>query len=237
VAETGKGRTAAVAFDSTWRWSFVDEKGVEAQRRFWRQLVLWLANRRPEVWVASDRPRYDLVRLRSSVDKIVLRAGVTDPTTGRTPEQARLTGTLTGPDGRSRELHWLQTGDAYEARPAVTEPGEDRVQGAAASGDQKWGESQAAFIVAAADPELADPTADLENLRRMAARTRGFGGEYVPIEQFAGLLERFAAKPHAAEVRRIRRRNLVDDRPWQWFAAFVGLLAVEWVARRRAGLV
>jgi hypothetical protein len=71
----------------------------------------------------------------------------------------------------------------------------------------------------------------------MAARTRGFGGEYVPIEKFGSLLERFAARPHAAEIKRIRRRNLVDEWPWHWFGVFVGLLAVEWVARRRAGLV
>jgi hypothetical protein len=237
VTETGKGRAAAVAFDSTWRWSYGNDKGLEAQRRFWRQLVLWLANRKPEVWVASDRPRYDLVRLRSGVDKLLLKAGVSDPTTGRTPEQAKLTGTLTGPDGKARELRWIQSGDGFEARPAVTEAGEYRISVVAASGDQKWGEAQTAFVVAAADPEMADPTADLENLRRMAARTRGFGGEYVPIEKLDTLLARFSAKPHAAEIRHIRRRNLVDEWPWYWFTIFVGLLAVEWVVRRRAGLV
>lgn len=237
VSETGKGRAAAVAFDSTWRWPFAGEKGLEAQRRFWRQLVLWLANRRPEVWVACDRPRYDLVRLRSGSDKVILRAGVTDPTTGRTPESATLAGTLTGPDGQPREIRWIQTTDAMEARLVVSEPGEYRVSVSAQSGDQKLGESETAFVVAAADPELADPSADLENLRRLAARTRGSGGEYYPIAEFGKLLERLAARPHAAEIRQIRRVQIVDDWPWGWFAVFVGLLTVEWVFRRRAGLV
>ena len=36
----GNGRTAAVAIDSTWRWQMGGFG--DAQRRFWRQLVLWL---------------------------------------------------------------------------------------------------------------------------------------------------------------------------------------------------
>ena len=246
VSETGKGRMATVAFDSTWRWSFTDQKGLEAQRRFWRQLVLWLANRRPEVWVTSDRPRYDFVRLHSGADQILLRAGVTDQTTGRTPENAKLTGTITGPDGQAREIRWIQTAEALEARPTVSEPGEYRVSVKAVQGgggpDQRadgdlLGEAETAFVVAAADPELADPTADLENLRRLAARTRGFGGDYFNINQFGKLLERLAARPQAAEVRQIRRLRIVDDWPWGWFGVFVGLLTLEWVIRRRAGLV
>ena len=47
VRETGPGRAAAVGFDSTWQWAFADDRGIETQQRFWRQLVMWLANRKP----------------------------------------------------------------------------------------------------------------------------------------------------------------------------------------------
>jgi hypothetical protein len=237
VAEAGRGRAAAVAFDSTWRWSFADARGLEAQRRFWRQLVLWLANRRPEVWVAADRPRYDLTRLRSNLERVTLRAGVTEPTTGRMPDNASLTGTLTGPDGKARELRWVRSGDALTAQPSLTAPGEYHVRVSARAGDKPLGESETAFVVVTPDPELADPTADLENLRRLAARTRAAGGEYVPLEEFGRLIERLSTRKRAALTRHVRRENLVDDRPWLWFGVFVGLLTVEWIARRRLGLV
>lgn len=237
VTETGKGRVAIAAFDSTWRWSFADPKGVDAQRRFWRQLVLWLANRRPEVWVASDKPRYDLARIRSNVERVTLRAGVSEPTTGKTPEGAVVIGTLTGPGGKPAEIKWIHTAESLESRPPITEAGEYHVQVSAKLGNQVLGQSETAFVVTAPDPEMGDPTADIENLRRIAARTQSAGGEYVPIDQFGKLLERLAAKPHAAEITQVRRSNLVDDRPWLWFAAFAGLLAVEWVIRRRSGLV
>jgi hypothetical protein len=190
------------------------------------------------VWVASDKPRYDLSRIRSNVERVTLRAGVSEPTTGKPPEGSMVVGTLAGPGGgKPREIRWIQTAEGLESRPPITEPGEYHVQVSAKVGNQVLGQSETAFIVAAPDPEMGDPTADLENLRRMAARTRAAGGEYVPIDQFGKLLERLGARPHLAEITQIRRRNPVDEWPWFWFAVFCGLLAIEWIIRRRSGLV
>ena len=56
----GRGRTAAVAFDSTWHWQM--EGHGDTLRRFWRQLVLWLAQKDDtegdRVWVRLDQRRY-----------------------------------------------------------------------------------------------------------------------------------------------------------------------------------
>ena len=237
VSEAGKGRSAALAFDSTWRWSFGNDKGLEVQRRFWRQLAIWLANRRPEVWVSSDKPRYDLARLRSEVDRVTLRAGVSDPTTGRMPEGATLSGRITGPDGKAAEIHWIKTGETLEAKPPIGEPGEYHVKVSAQAGGKPLGDSEAAFVVSAPDPEMADSTADIANLKRLADRTRAAGGEYVPLSDFGKLIERLSAQRHATEITQVRRANVVDERPWVWFAVFVGVLAAEWIIRRRVGLV
>ena len=43
VGEFGKGRSAAIAFDSTWQWWRA--KKSETHRRFWRQVMLWLLAR------------------------------------------------------------------------------------------------------------------------------------------------------------------------------------------------
>ena len=56
----GDGRTAALAVDSTWHWQM--EGFGEVHRRFWRQLVLWLAKKDEtageRVWVRLDQRRY-----------------------------------------------------------------------------------------------------------------------------------------------------------------------------------
>ena len=56
----GEGRTAALAVDSTWHWQL--EGFGDVERRFWRQLVLWLAKKDEtageRVWVKLDQRRY-----------------------------------------------------------------------------------------------------------------------------------------------------------------------------------
>ena len=56
----GNGRVIAFAGDSTWRWCM---QGFEsAHKRFWRQIVLWLARKdqvaQGNVWVRLDNTRF-----------------------------------------------------------------------------------------------------------------------------------------------------------------------------------
>src|SRR5208282_5762651 len=56
----GRGRVIAFAGDSTWRWCM---HGFEsAHKRFWRQIVLWLARKdqleQGDVWVRLDNTRF-----------------------------------------------------------------------------------------------------------------------------------------------------------------------------------
>ena len=58
--EAGGGRVLAFAGDSTWRWCM---HGFDAaHKRFWRQIVLWLAHKEQvtqgNVWVRMDNTRY-----------------------------------------------------------------------------------------------------------------------------------------------------------------------------------
>ena len=240
VQETGKGRTAAIAFDSTWRWPFAGEESAEAHRRFWRQLVLWLAIRKPDVWVTPSKPRFDLLALRAGKDRVVLRAGVADASTGGPLDDVKITGTIAGPDDRTRELQWLSTTDGStiaQATPAVDRAGEYSVTVEAQSGGRTVGRSETAFVVSETDVELADAVADLETLRRMARRTERSGGKYLPLQELDQLLDEIRAARHVTRIRQVRRWNLADDLAWWWFAAFLALVTAEWVARRRAGLV
>lgn len=234
---TVSGRTAAVAFDSTWQWPFASDDGLEQHRRFWRQLVLWLANRKPEVWVLPDQPVYDLVQVRAGDERVLLQAGVNDPTERDRPRPVSITGEIVRPDGEARPLTWSATADGFEARPTVTEPGEYRVRVEGQAGDESAGESQTAFVVQRVDREMLEPLADHETLERMAGRTAGIGGTFVPLERLGELLERVRAAGTETRVSVTERRYIVDDHPWRWFVILVGLLGVEWLVRRRAGLV
>lgn len=237
VQQKGAGRTAVLAFDSSWQWPFADESGLEANRRFWRQLVLWLANRKPEVWTLAERSQYDLGRLRSGDEQVLIRAGVNDPSSAGLVAQTTVTGELFGPDGRSVPLAFTAVNEGFEARPAVTEPGQYRVRVQGKAGEAPAGVAETAFVVESVDRELAEPFADLEMLKRMTARTASIGGEYVTAEEFGPLLERIRASSAEARITRVQRHYLVDDHPWLWLGLFAGTLTLEWVVRRRSGLV
>ena len=252
VQQRSAGRTAVVAFDSTWQWPFAMEAGLDMQRRFWRQLVLWLANRQPEVWVLADRPQYDLLRLSGGDEHIIVRAGVSDPSVDSSGGAERasaggaasrpalshtVTGEWSGSDGQWRPLSFKPTADGFEAVPVVSQAGEYHVRVQGTAGGQPAGRAETAFVVEQVDREMLDPLADLETLKRMAVRTASIGGMYVPITDLAALLERVRAGGAETRITLVERENLVDDRPWIWLVVFAFLLTLEWIVRRWAGLV
>jgi uncharacterized membrane protein len=260
VRQQAAGRSAVVAFDSTWRWAFSIDEGLDMQRRFWRQLVLWLANRQPEVWVLADRPQYDLMRLKEGDERVTVRAGVSDPNAtgstepvepstkaskgkspvtqaGKSSTAQSVTGEVIGPDGQARPLSFKPVGDGFEANPVVTQLGEYRVRVQGTADGQPAGRAETAFVVEQVDRELLDPLADLETLKRMAARTASVGGMFMPIGDLGALLERIRASGMETRITLVQRDYLVDDRAWMWLVAFVALLTLEWIVRRAAGLV
>jgi hypothetical protein len=103
--------------------------------------------------------------------------------------------------------------------------------------DRILGQSQTAFVVSAVDREMAEPLADFQLLRRMAVETRHLGGSYAVLGDLATLLRDIAAATRPAEIRHVRRWNLVHEHPWPWYTAFLTILALEWVIRRKKGLV
>jgi len=237
VQEVGKGRTAAVAFDSTWRWSFADDAGVEAQQRFWRQLVMWLANWRPEVWVISTQPRYDLARLRRQSQKVILEAGLAGPSINGIADQVTFSGMLTGPDDQSISLNWVKKEDYFEAVPSVRKAGTYKVTAKAHQNGRTIGQSETAFIVESVDMEMAEPLASPQTLMELAGPTNRIGGQYVPIQQFGKLLDQIDAADYTTEITQINRDHLVYDHPWGWLSLFVLLMTMEWIIRKGAGLI
>ncbi|MFN0136001.1 MAG: hypothetical protein ACKVS9_07770 [Phycisphaerae bacterium] len=74
--EVGRGRVLATAWQATWPWALGSDEGAELHRRMWRQIVAWLANRRPTAWVVTDQATYQTAALLSGQQQIRVRAGV-----------------------------------------------------------------------------------------------------------------------------------------------------------------
>lgn len=75
-AEIGRGRVLQSACRETWPWALASDAGFELHRRTWRQIVRWLANRRPQAWVLTDQPDYRLSAISSGREKVQIRAGI-----------------------------------------------------------------------------------------------------------------------------------------------------------------
>ncbi len=121
VGEYGRGRVVAMAGDSTYRWAM---QGFDAaHRRFWRQVVLWLAGRddreQDQVWVKLAQRRFQ------PDARVTFAAGINSPS-GEPIVAADLRCELLLPDGSRREVRasrdgnqWLGSVETVTA-PAIT---------------------------------------------------------------------------------------------------------------------
>lgn len=74
--DVGAGRCLVAGWDCTWPWALHSDAGNERHQRLWRQMVSWLANRRPRAWVITERAEYNAAALESRAQRVVIRAGI-----------------------------------------------------------------------------------------------------------------------------------------------------------------
>jgi len=224
VREFDRGRVASLTVDTTWQWVLApsETRGAEVHRRFWRQLVLWLAGRdgRPQadLWVVTDRPRYVL----SDPDRPPL-AEVTVHVRGNAVAPIVQ---MEGPDGAARKMEVAADGGDWRAIVPLVVAGTYTLTAGAGART-----AEAKFVVEEQDFETANILADAENLGRIA---RAGAGTLRRIDQLGDLLAELAGSlaPQAVPVE--RRLPLGSGRVF--LAAVMGLLAAEWLLRRRWGL-
>jgi hypothetical protein len=247
--ESGGGRVAAGAWESTWPWALASDEGHALHRRFWRQMAAWLANRRPSAWVIADRVTYSLDSLASGREQVEIRAGVTgqeDAAAGNatTRPARRAPGTrpaavltLHGPAGQETPVRISSRQGEWTARARPAEPGTYELHFSTTLPDGRSLEARAQFDVAAIDLELQPPTADLPLLRDAAEQTETAGGRFVRIERFTELLEDLARQDRRTRVERHLRIDAVERYRWGWLALIVGALGLEWAIRKRQSLL
>ncbi len=218
----------------TWVWARATEEGRLAHRRFWRQVIFWLAHKEND---SDDHVNLVLEKRRIAVgDKLDLK--------------------VSAHDSKGNAI----TGVSYEAKveregtTPVTQPIEVYEQGAEAKGSiyaaenvgvpaaytisivarkdgKELGRDSARFLVYQDDRELENPSADLKLARDIAEMT---GGELVSPEMLASHLKSLD-KSAFTEYLSPTEYKVWDN--WPFLLLFTLLLSLEWWLRKRHGWV
>lgn len=224
----GSGRVLAFAGDSTWRWPM---HGFQDQhRRFWRQVILWLAQAdeasQSDLWIKLAQRRF------APGDRVEFQLGVNDPA-GQPIPQAQFRAEVQLPDGRLEQVPLVSGESGWQGALVQTEqPGDYTLRATAKLPDGQELTGTARFLVFQQDLELNLAAADIGTMETIAAMT---GGQALAPEQLPSLLEQLLRQTSTLQVEQVRKRTLWDT--WPVFLLFVGLLSVEWYLRKRWGLV
>ncbi|MEO1528239.1 MAG: glutamine amidotransferase [Planctomycetota bacterium] len=233
VGGYGRGRVASLAIDSTHRWWRAGK--IDAHRRFWRQLVLWLMSREE-----------------TSGDSVIAELDSRRFESEAAPEfRARLQ-TLEGQ--RSDVTLSAKVIDAagVETELAVTASADDvpRIRGrlpelapgfyrfVASASDETIAADEIAFQVLETSRELARPMADPVYLQQLADLTASHGGASFDPAEVNELIDVIKQRRRDAETPVIEKRRLGDGplSGWLVFVLFAGTLSVEWGLRRAWGM-
>jgi hypothetical protein len=233
----GAGRVLLLGFDATWQWCMQREDGSRYHRRFWREVVLWLANRRPAVWIAADHPRYQLPLILGGQQRVEVRAGLDSPITGQTIQDAQLDVRMVLPDGQNAPLVMVRNGDHYKAAAEPKANGTYKLELLAKSGDREIGKATGQFIVESPDLEMIHPLADFETLRELAGRTEPAGGRFVTLDGLGTLLKQVGTNDYRRRREETKTVHLAHEGRWRLWTLICGLLTAEWIVRKRRGLV
>ncbi|MBI3836330.1 MAG: hypothetical protein HY288_00160 [Planctomycetia bacterium] len=231
VVQEAGGRVMAFAADSTWHWWM---EGFDAQhKRFWRQVILWLARKDEaadgNVWIKLARRRF------GTRQRVEFTVGAQSPQ-GEPLENARDEAEVSLPDGTKQKINMVQHGDHASGVFDQTQTAGDYAIAVSVQHEgAPVGSARSRFLVFEQDLELDNAVADPTLLASLSAMTKDFGGESLAPEELPELLRRIQEKPLELEVENLVKRTPWDT--WPFFLLFVGLISAEWYLRKKWGLV
>ncbi len=224
----GGGRVMAFAGDTTWRWQMHGQG--DAYKRFWRQIVLWLARKdesqQGNVWVHLPRRRY------APRERVELVVGVQAPS-GESVAHATGQAEIELPDGNRRPLPLAAGSEGLTGSFQETDlPGDYTIRVTVRQGEKTLGTAQARFLVRRQDLELDNASADASLLESLAGMT---GGKTLAPEELPGLLDELDHRTEGLIETTQIKRSLWDR--WPFFLLLVAMLTLEWYLRKRWRLV
>ncbi|MCC7240513.1 MAG: hypothetical protein IT180_01195 [Acidobacteria bacterium] len=225
VQRYGQGRTLVFAGEASWRWRMMRPASDTAYDTIWRQLVRWLAAPAPGGVTIAPLA----VPLPGSAEAVSV--AVRDARFDASSD-AEVDITLTDPDGRARAFPaaLADPGDGrYQASARFDQPGVYRLDAEARRGSTRLGSATRYVLVGGTDLEMADLRLNEPVLQRLATSA---GGEYLRVAEVARLADRLRETGTGAEVMELRD---LWHNVWT-LLGIMGLLATEWMVRRRVGL-
>jgi uncharacterized membrane protein len=242
----GKGRTLACAVDTTHRWRELGlpdkTDGIEFHARFWKQVVLWLAQQETtegNVWLTVDTRRLQ------SGARQTFSAGIRGKN-GLDLPGGTLSAKVTAPDGTESPVPLSRDGKVDRGlfnRSLM--PGEYVVhvtgKGVDTDGKAIEGKASVRYLVYQDETEMLRPAADSQFMSAIAQAGGGRANPY-RLEELPtflqDLLTRSAAQPQSKTRQwpEWRKTTLTPFLPL-WLILFVALLGTEWGLRRYWGMV
>lgn len=235
----GQGRVMAFAADGTWRWWM---HGHEREhKRFWRQVVLWLAQKSEtlegNVWISMSQRRFSReqrvtfhVGARLSSGEILLQDAASAPVPA---PKTRWEVTLEAPDGTHTPVTLARGTETMLGTVTRTlPPGDYTIHAAVTHDAQKIGETRCRFTVFHLDLELDNAQANPAMMEALAVST---GGTAVSPAELPALWKKLAENTEKLLIRREVLRPLWDR--WWLMLLMIGMLCGEWYVRKRGGMV
>ncbi len=244
VASVSGGRVLAFAGDSLWRWNMKGQKKhgrtfKPEYDKFWRQVILWLAG-----WDARNDESISLeFPQRRFQPKGRVRFGVSaQAIDGKALTGVTYRATLTQPDGKIQNVSVTGSGPGNwntVDRDMVAAPGVYLLEVEGQRNGASLGVAQRQFVVVDRDVEKSNPVANVEQLADFANQTRDFGGKMIGPEELDGVLKAMIEDPPVEKIQIPTKWKFGETTSHSlgFLIAFVALLAVEWVLRKKWGLV
>lgn len=215
----------------TWPWARLNDESNLAHRRFWRQSILWLAQKEDK---GESQVKLTLDRRRVAIgQKLELTA------TARDSKNEPISGVkydtkieYLGPHATVEKLDLFNQGSEARANYFPTgQVGEYRASVIGTRDGQQIGSDTARFLVYQDDRELENPAADHALLRQIASIT---GGKTLAPEQLGKYLKSLDGEVLTDTV--VQKEVRLWDN-WPFLLIFTVLLTLEWFLRKRHGWV
>lgn len=226
IQRYGRGRSAALATASTWRWQMLNEATDDSHERFWRQLIRWLGTSAPDqvnIELPGDRPEPGT--------EFPIRSMVYEPDFNPS-ESVELIGRVTGPYEGVRSLKFLpeisEEGE-YVAGFSPNDPGIHTIEVEARRNGRLIGRQHESFISRHSKEEFYNATLKRSLLENLVGMTNGV---YYEPAQYTDIPKNLTSRRTATSI---WRSEYLWDMPLI-FLLVVILLSIEWIYRRYKGL-
>lgn len=221
----GQGRSVVFAGEASWRWRMLKPAEDTSYETIWRQLARWItAGAQGPVTIGAMSPAVAGITDRVSV--------IVRDEDFRPVANAEVAIVLTAPNGQKRQLP-AALSSPMDGRYAVAtrfdQPGVYRIDATATRSGERLGIASRPVLVGGVDLEMTQPRLNDAVLRRLAAENNGHYLAADDAGQLPSLLRQSRADAGTPEMRDVWHNG------WS-LLLIIGLLAVEWVARRRVGL-